>query len=410
VRFYHLLIVLTAILFISINAQNNLTIDEAIKLSLINNIEIHEQNANIQNSELNLSNSSQLPNPIFSYSREDLKDDSFKFGEWTASGSIPINFLWERWSNIESKNNILEAQKYFLDHKKLNLTFKVREIYSALHNYTLLTKSLNSTLLKLSDLAKTAKYRVQEGDISEYELQRILLELNQLKSIFSEIDLQKRNYQNNLKLLIGYGINEDLSIESPELKSDLNFTKEELINLAIQNRNDIKASSLLVESENLFLSHNKLKVIPNINLTAGYKKQTDDLSGTILQVDFEIPLFNRNQIGIQQAEIGLSLLENKKAFLIERIKAEISEAYNRYSANNELYKAQVGFEFQNIFSSAAYSYEQGEISLVEFIDGLNAYVNGIILFNQLEVNLFKSVFDLERQVATKIINFNENNN
>ncbi|MDP2362928.1 MAG: TolC family protein [Ignavibacteria bacterium] len=404
-RFKHLWIVLSGILVLSVNAQNKLTIDEAIKLALEKNIEIQKQKTNISNSESNLSNSTQLPNPIFSYTREDLKDGFINYGEWTASGSIPINFLWERWSNIEAKENILESQKLLLEHQQTSLISKVKEAYSAVDIHNRLMLKLNTTLSQLSVLAETAKLRFREGDISEYELQRILIELNKLKFVVSETELQKSDYENILKLLIGYEIEKNLLTEPLVMNEELIFTKNELINLALQNRKDLAASALIIEGENLYLTHNKLKAFPTINLTAGYKEQIDELKGTILQIDFEIPLFNRNQIGIGQSEIELSILEKEKIFLIEKIKADVYETYNRYAANKELIQNQRDIQLQNIFNTAAYSYEQGEISLVEFIDGINAYVDAILLTNRTEINYTHSFYRLQKAVGITLNDF-----
>jgi cobalt-zinc-cadmium resistance protein CzcA len=401
--------VLICVIHISINAQNKLTLEEAINLAVENNFDLLKEEAIIQNSELNLDVSVQLPNPVFSYSREDLNNSSFNYREWVAAGSIPLNFLWDRWSNIESKEKIIEAQKLFYTYRKQALISKVREVYSAFNMYQNLSQDLNTTVTKLSELAETAKQRVKAGDISEYELQRILIELIKLKSTVSETELQKRSYENDLKLLIGYEIETKITTEQFVLNTEFNLTKEELINLAIQNRGDLKATSLHIESKNVALSNNKLKGIPNINLTAGYKEQDEDFKGIIFQVDFEIPLFDRNQLGIQQSEIDLSILEKEKIFLIEKIKAEVSEAYERYIAKKSLYLDQSDLQLQNLFNTAAYSYEQGEISLVEFIDGINAHTSALILASQQIINLNQSIYELEKYSAVLLTSFKENN-
>lgn len=408
-RLNYLLIVLICVIHISINAQNKLTLEEAINLAVENNFDLLKEEAIVRNSELNLDISTQLPNPVFSYSREDLKNNSYNYQEWVASGSIPLNFLWDRWSNIESKEKIIEAQKLLYTHQKQALISKVREVYSAFNMYQNLSQDLNTTVTKLSELAETAKQRVKAGDISEYELQRILIELIKLKSIVSETELQKRSYENELKLLIGYEMETEITTEQFVLNADFNLTKDELINLAIQNRGDLKATLLLIESKNVALSHNKLKGIPNINLTAGYKEQDEDFKGTIFQVDFEIPLFDRNQLGIQQSEIDLSILEKEKIFLIEKIKAEVSEAFERYTAKKNLYLDRGDLQLQNLFNTAAYSYEQGEISLVEFIDGINAHTSALILASQQIINLNQSIYELEKYSAVLLTSFKENN-
>lgn len=406
-RLFRLLIVLSGIFIISVNAQNKLTLDDAIDLAIKNNLELHKQKALLNRVELRLDETRLLPNPVFSYSREDLKDNPFNYGEWIASGSIPINFLWSRWSNIESKKNMLEAQKLFYDHNKMNIVAEVQEVYLSFNNYSFLSENLKSSLSKLSNLAEASKHKVTEGDISEYELQRILIEINRLRSTVSELELRKKNYESRLRLLIGYDRTKEITTESLNIKSHFHFSKDELITQALKNRKDLSAASLLIESENLFLSHNKIKAIPEINLTAGYKEQTDNMKGTIFQINFEVPLFNRNQIAIEQSEIELNLLEREKTFLIEKIKSDVSEALEKLTMVQNLHKSQDELQFMNIFNSAIYSYEQGEISLVEFIDGINAYIDGVVLAKKLETDFYQSVFELEKLVSISLTNYKE---
>lgn len=406
-RLFRLLIVLSGIFIISVNAQNKLTLDDAIDLAIKNNLELHKQKALLNRVELRLDETRLLPNPVFSYSREDLKDNPFNYGEWIASGSIPINFLWSRWSNIESKKNMLEAQKLFYDHNKMNIVAEVQEVYLSFNNYSFLSENLKSSLSKLSNLAEASKHKVTEGDISEYELQRILIEINRLRSTVSELELRKKNYESRLRLLIGYDRTKEITTESLNIKSHFHFSKDELITQALKNRKDLSATSLLIESENLFLSHNKIKAIPEINLTAGYKEQTDNMKGTIFQINFEVPLFNRNQIAIEQSEIELNLLEREKTFLIEKIKSDVSEALEKLTMVQNLHKSQDELQFMNIFNSAIYSYEQGEISLVEFIDGINAYIDGVVLAKKLETDFYQSVFELEKLVSISLTNYKE---
>ena len=84
-----LLLALSVILGISVKAQNNINLDEAINLAYQNNFNLQKNSAKIKNAESNLDGSARLPNPIFTYFREDLESNSLKYNEWVASGSGP---------------------------------------------------------------------------------------------------------------------------------------------------------------------------------------------------------------------------------------------------------------------------------------------------------------------------------
>lgn len=405
-RFYSLLIVLMSLVHQPITGQNKLILSEAISLAIDKNIELQKQYAEVRKSELELDLSGRLPNPVLSYSREDLKDNAISYSEWVASGSIPINFLWDRWSEIESKEKALEAQKLFFLQAKTGLISRVSSKYATYTVYQKLSEQLGSAYSKLNELAEISRHRENEGEISGHKLQRILIELNKLKSVIVELETDKRANENELKMLIGFSSETSIQTEKPHLSTDIGLTKEELTNIAIQRRNDLSATEYLLESEKSSLTYNSLKAIPNISLTAGYKEQDINIKGTVLQVDFEIPLFNRNQHKIQQSEIQLGLLENEKIFLTEKIKTEVSEAYDKYESVRNLFLEQSAFDYENLFNIVTYSYELGEISLMELIDVVNTYVEGVILRSRLEMSLYKSNYELEQYTASSIINEN----
>ena len=56
-----------------------------------------------------------------------------------------------------------------------------------------------------------------------------------------------------------------------------------------------------------------------------------------------------------------------------------------------------------ILLTALFSYEVGEITLVDFIDGMNAYLNGLILQTNLEIEVYLNLFRLEEAVGKEII-------
>ncbi|MBI5476684.1 MAG: TolC family protein [Ignavibacteriales bacterium] len=389
---------------IQLQAQITISLDDAIRQALDKNIELQKQHSIRQKSQSQLNESIRIPNPTFNYSREDLKFNNSTIGEWIASGSLELNFLWNRWTNIDSKEKFLEAQRLLLENAKSNTIFQVKDIYIKYHLYNQLSIGLDEAYDKIDKIASISKDRVEAGDISEYEMQRILIEVNKLKTEVVGIDLERNNYQNKLKLLIGLDSDGELKT-LPIQPAQNNFQSDkELLHAAMKNRNDLKAIEQLIESESAFLSHSKMKIIPNINLTAGYKKQFDDYSGSVFQLNFEIPLFKRNQLEIEQSTAELTVLEQQKEYLVKQIGTEVQASFAKYKQYAALTADKNDFQFQNLFSTAVYSYEQGDISLVEFIDGLNAYKEGIKLNKELEIKYYQSLFELENVTAISAIN------
>ena len=389
------------------SAQNKLTIEEAVLLSYENNIELKKQYTKLSIADIAAEESARIPNPIFSYSREDLRFGNIEYNEWTASGTLPLNFLWNRWSLINSKEKEKEVENLLYSRLKKKIETKVRNEYKAIILYSELTSKFNSFLIQLERLAKVTKDRLSEGDISEYEYRRILLEINKIKTVTGEIEIKKEEYYNNFRLLTGLSNNERLQLTPFEYSLELEDDLSNLILTALESRKDLLAYKIMIESENSNLSYHKTAMIPEMSLTAGYKEQNDNFNGTVFQLNIAIPLFDRNQTNIEKSAIQIDLIQKELQFLKESIKREVSEAYMGFNIKKKNYESTMEANLTEIFSTALFSYEVGEITLVDFIDGMNAYLNGLILQTNLEIEVYLNLFRLEEAVGKEIIKITE---
>ncbi len=401
-RLIRLVIVFSIIPLGLIKAQPNLTLQEALRLGYENNIELKRQSSIIDYAEIDLKSATTPPNPEFSYSREDLDADEIEYNEWSALGSLPVNFLWENWSNRTSKSKALEARRLYYNNLKWSISSEIRKTYSLLQHYSQLYENLEYAVNEISKLSEAAKHRLSEGDISEYESRRILLEVSKLKITLKNAQLQKISYENSLKILTGIDASENILIDTLKQKFEINISKEEIMDLSLKNRSDLKALQLTVESGNSLISHNKLKAIPQINLSAGYKSQSDNLKGTVFQIGFEIPIFNRNQRETEISRLEVNQNKNELAYLRNKIRAEAAETYERYMINKNLDDERKDFRLKDLFETAAYSYGQGETTLVEFLDGVNAFIDGMLINSETETSYIKSYYELEQAIETSI--------
>lgn len=403
-RFLKLVIVISVLSNIYINAQTAISLDDAINSALEKNIELQKQKLFLNKSELELDESARLPNPLLNYSREDLTNNSLTFGEWILSGSMPLNFLWERWSNISSNEKNLQAQKLLFNFQQKNVKSEVQKSFTYLHFTNLMVSDLSDALTNIKNIYSTAKIRFDEGDISEYELQRILVEINKISSLIKKTELSKNEFQKELCFLLNTD-NFEIITKDSFFNQIISLNQKELVDTALIKRDDFIAIDLLIESVNSQLNFNSMKIIPDINLTAGYKKQTDDLSGLVLELNAQIPIFNRNQLKINENEVELEFLKKQKTFLQNKIEIEVITSFKKFEEYNLLNQKNDKTILENIIYTSAFSYEQGEIELVEFMDAVNTYVDGIQLFYSTKIEFYVSYFELEKTVSSELKNF-----
>ncbi len=391
-----LLLALLVLFACSLHAQESMTLDAAIRSALERHPDLKRRTAAVRRAEALVGEAARLPNPVFEYSREDLSLNQNRIGEWIAMGSIPLNFLWDRWTDIGAKQKALEAERLMLEQTKNDVVLEVRQAYVKAHLFSALTRELDTALVMLDGVAFAARQRMQEGDISEYEYQRVRIEVNKLRAEVRETEIERNTYLTRLRLASGRDSSDGpRTVTLPELPTAMPH-EADAFQTALLQRSDARALGLLIESEKEFLSHNRLKALPSIQLGAGYKRQSDDFAGSVLRLSIEVPLFRRNQKEIEVTEAGLEALQGEREYLLNQIAAELRDTYARLRTYGNLMDLQEDPRLHTILATAEYSYRHGETSLVEFIDGLTAFTEGMRLQTDIEIKYRESVFTLAR--------------
>jgi hypothetical protein len=92
---------------------------------------------------------------------------------------------------VNSKKIIVDVQQLMLDHTRWSVSSDIKQVYTLLQSYSVLYNRLGAALEKITALSEASKERVLQGDISEYESQRILLELSSFKAVLKNVELKK---------------------------------------------------------------------------------------------------------------------------------------------------------------------------------------------------------------------------
>ena len=400
------LLLIISIILLSIynlNAQvKMIDINEVTNIALSNNIEIREKISEKEKSVMRLNEVKLFPNPSVSYSQENLRHNESKYNEWQTLLSYPINFIWERGSKISAQDKMIRYRDYNIKDIEREIIFETKSKYLKYHYSQLEHEILVLILQEIERVKLNAENRFSRGDISEYELIRIVAEVQKIKRDLKSNENQILIDLNELKTLTGISadsITTHINIENYNQVFDINFLNK----TALENRPDYISLFKLEESEKHSLANNKLKTIPSINLTMGYKYQSDKLNGMVIGFDFGIPIFNRNQYLSEINKIEIKQINSEKEFLKNKILLDVTENYtklkNIIEQRNEILKV----DALMIFRTSLYSYDKGEVSIVEFIDGIKVYIELIKQRLDVEKEYINTFFKLEKTIGKKLI-------
>ena len=380
-----------------------ITIQDAVYLAIGNNIQLRKQKYELQKIEGISSKAGVLPNPEISFYREELSNDLLDFNEWTLAGTLPVNFLWDRWSAVNSSSALYEAELKNFEQTKLEVITKVRSAYVRYHFIKEINEGWQKAVQLIEKAKHTAQAREEEGEISGYDKQRIQLEYLLYKKNETESRIAVRDAAKELSLLI-FPTETFAEFNTEIHQIDYyNIPDPEILqNIARENRSDLQYSKLLLQSKSSQLSNEQLKIIPDLSVTIGYKKQFGNIDGLVYGFNLGIPLFNRNQGNREIVEAELNQQRLDVESIERRIEYEVINSHNSLLEYTNQLRTIEEYDFlttNDIINTAQYSYEEGEMSLLEMIDALRAYTDSFKIKNEFLINYYNSLFQLELAVG-----------
>ena len=290
-----------------------------------------------------------------------------------------------------------------MDDVRRKLKFEVQQAYG---RYLYLSKmsgvwrEVNSVF---ETAVHTAETRFSDGDISNYELQRIIMERLRYQKSAADAEAARLAQRHQLSFLIfpqhahaGFDEVQELNIAIPA------SLPEDLTAAVLQKRPDVLAAVKFLESQESALTAEKWKRLPELNFSYGYKEQSDDLSGSVLQLSLGIPIFNINQGKVRKTRAERDRQTLELTLLEKQVESEIHHAVEQFRFYRDQYPQfndanEAGF--QQALSAALAAYKEGEMSLVELLDAVNAYVETFQIRYDFLTQYYISFFELEKVTA-----------
>ena len=176
---------------------------------------------------------------------------------------------------------------------------------------------------------------------------------------------------------------------------------EQLTEDALRYRPDIAAQRLRVQQAANEHSLQKANALPTPAPFFGYKRDFG-LNTLVFGVRLPLPLFNRNQGEVARAEAERRR-ENFRLVLTEqRIRQEVTEAFNNFQAQERRVREIEGFYLQRARESrdiAAESYRLGAVDLLVLLDTERTYREMVRTSNRARYQTVVGRFELEAAVG-----------
>ena len=421
------------LLFVSfqIQAQDVLSLEEALKIALennyeikiaTNNLKIDATNNNLANAGIlpalsaNLNNSNSQTNTTQTQADgsqrtlDNAKNFSLNYGvglDWTVFDGLSMFARKEQLATLEAQG------KSELQATILNRISDVYLTYYDLVQQQQVMTSIDSAIVISNQRVTTAQNRYSIGKAAKLEVLNAQVDLNTDKSLL----LSQKEIYKNTKIRLNELLARDLQTEFKvvqEITFEESLTYDELKELATKQNPQLQAQILNKKIADLNLKQVKGNRYPTVRLTSGYNFTRSEASlgfitqssgqGFVYGVASSVPIFNgflqnkREKVAKYEVD-NASLLLNQQKLALE---SQMASFYQSYETNLELIKVEeenVAIAKQNLDITLA-KFRIGTITTIEVRTAQQNFIEASVRYATAQYNTKLSEINLKELAGT----------
>ncbi len=274
-------------------------------------------------------------------------------------------------------------------------------------NHHLYQNQLSAT----QQLVTVYEHQVREGNIPASELVRLRalsLELAQkMNLLHQDVTATQKELKQWMHLPPqSYLVLEEINnIDTPSPLLNLSAVLEQ----ARQNRPDLEVATLDYELEQKQWAYEKAKRHPDLVLKAAYDRNGNALLNFFgVGATVNLPLFDRNQGNIKYAELEKDQAKSRLDHLWVGVENEVVAAYQNLNSTIQFYN-QIKPDYEQELDQLLLAYRQNllerNVSLVEYLDFLNAYMQNKSILNETKKSLADKMEELNYSVGADLVKY-----
>ncbi len=315
-------------------------------------------------------------NPAFSLLREDLSRSGEDYWETTAGLTQRIEWPGRTAARgVAARHAITGAGARFRA-DSLQLAFSVREAYVTAWLAEEAERTIGQAAEMIQVVTRAAERRLEAGDISGYETRR--LRLGRIEAEKDEVDAELRARAARRLLA---------SLVLPEASSHELGPADAIIGVppaigsgsardALSRRPDLEAAARELDAARAQHRVANLEWVPDPAVSLAYKEHADGFKGAMVGVDLPLPIFNRAGGVREEAAARESAATSGLVLLRRQAELDLVDASDRYSVARERLEVTgdgIMAEAEALLSAARVAYDEGEMTLVGFLDATGAF-------------------------------------
>ena len=378
--------------------QTKLSLPEAVNYALSHRPELRADDDRVNSAEHVQSQAKLIPNPHFLFRKEDLRPETSPFGENSQTyweGEQLVEISGKRGGRIDVADQSLKGRRLQLELDRRQIALGVRESYWRARAVQALASLYQEDANYFAQIVDYHEARFREGKIAEVDLLRVRLQGQLIKAAAASARL---DFEKALLVLARemnaapdsrWVLSDDLeTLEIPQVipagPSAADLRSE--ARLAEQAMEQAKAQTKLERANGR----------PDLLFTGGYKRDVQ-MDSPIAGVQFDLPLFNRNQGAVAAAKANEDAAAQSLLATRNRLAAELTLAQREYEMRRDQYVQMFkplrdqAVQISEISRSA---YQAGGLDLLRLLDAERARVDAELSYVRALEAFHISVVDL----------------
>lgn len=323
-------------------------------------------------------------NPLFVWNAEMYSVDQNKYFKFVNQKLIQVEYVisssGKRIKAVREANIGVELSKHAFEDVVRGLIYEFSESFTELWALNEKSKIYKLVLVQYEYMLKSFQKQYELGAISLNDLVRIQSEI---VSIQTEVttnnnDILVQGSNLNSLLNLAPGVSVEPMERTVSKKDTINIGG--VIDVALASRPDWKLAQKNIEYYQAQLKTQKAIASPDINL--GYQphdKGSNHVRPYVgMVMEFELPIFHRNQGNISKARIMIE----QSTLEVERVRRTIENEifasyfmYKNFKDNFSLFSPDFVGQVNSLSANAKINFEKKNISLLEYIDYQRSFLD-----------------------------------
>ena len=395
---------------------------DLIRRALLSNRELAAARLEINRARARLRQAGLRPNPTLEFEQTTGRlTGSAGERETTVGLALPLEMGGKRRRRIELAQVELEVAEAEVADRERRLTSEVYGAYAealAALRELAITEDLNDIDLQTTRFVQA---RVNEGETAPLELNLLRVEVDRLRSRRALVEGRLQVALLKLKTLVGIQAGEPLRLREDIRTQQLPAppgSLEAAVDIALRTRPDLRFARLTEEAAQAGLRLARAQSAPDLTASARYTASRSVFDSTpvgpigdrdrllTLGVSVGIPVFNTNQGAKQEAALAIVQAQNRREFLEQLVRSEVTAAYARYDASNKALstfeQGVIGRSTENIQAIRA-AYQLGEFRITDLLAEQRRLLEVQREFTDALAERYRALADLQTAIGSPLI-------